>query len=234
MAYEQSPEASRETLWRLPELPTVPTLEGYHVADDPRIVEATLRAGLPLDRGIDVSPSDDLQASGLYFSDVPQIWAGRSRNKWNFADHLTAEQRAAIAQAILRESRFTDAGYLTDSEQELACKYVERFIESGRIVYLQFLAEQPYNFPSWKPGFLAQFGIVNYQTPNVVPVKVQGTFADISNTQISPELIVALKLSGHDGAIVHTSMAFLPQAVVWNNRAIVQFGDYAPNSYQEH
>lgn len=103
---------------------------------------------------------------------------------------------------------------------------MERFTESGRTVYLQFLAEQPYNFPSWKPGFLAQFGIVNYELPHVVPVKVQGTFADVSSTRISPELIIALKLSGHDGAFVRASIAFQSQAVVWNNSAIVQFGDY--------
>ncbi len=210
----------------MPELPTVPTLEGYHVTDDPRIVAATLRAGLPLDRCIDVSPSDDLRASGLYFSDAPQVWVGRSRNKWNFADHLTAEQRAAIAQAMLRNGRLTDAGYVTDSERERAYTYLQRFTETGRTVYLQFLAEQPYNFASWKPGFLEPLGIINSEVPYVVPVKVQGTFADVSSVRISPELIIALKLSGHDGAFVHASMAFQSQAVVWNNRAIAQFGDY--------
>lgn len=211
----------------MPNLPTATELKGYHVTDDSRIVAATLHAGLPLDRGVDVSPSDDLQASGLYFSDVPQLWAGRARNKWNFAEHLTVEQRGAIAQAIMHDSRFTDPGYLTVSEQERATTWVERFIETGGTVYLQFLAEQPYNFPSWKPGFLARFGIVNYETPQVVPVRVQGTFADVSSARISPELIIALKLSGHDGAYICASMAFLPQAVVWNNHAVVQFGDYA-------
>jgi hypothetical protein len=230
MSYERLQEQARgETLWSLPELPTVAELGGYHVTDDPQEVLTALRAGIPLDRGIDISPSDDLQASGLYFSEHPQLWVGRSTNKWRFAEHLTAEQRGAIAQAMQQDSRFAETWYLTDSERARAVKWLERFTESGNAVYLQFLAEQPYNFPSWKPGFLSQFGVINNEVPHVLPVKVAGSFADVSSARISPKLIVALKQSGHDGAFINGSIAFLPQAVVWNNRAIVQFGDYIPN-----
>ncbi len=213
------------------ELPTVTELQGYHITDDPQVVLAALHAGIPLDRGYDVSPTDDLQASGLYFSEAPQLWVGRAANKWRFVERLTEEQRGCIARTMLQDSRYTGEWYLTSSEKERAARWLERFIESGNVVYLHFLAEQPYNFQSWKPSFLAQFGIVNNETPHEVPVKVQGLFADVSSARISPELIVALKQRGHDGAFIQASIAFLPQAVVWNNRAVVKFGDYQPNNY---
>ena len=229
MAYEMSPEQVSGELQRGSlELPTVPELRGYHVTDDPEIVLTTLRAGTPLDRGYDISPSDDLLASGLYFSEAPQLWVGRSPNKWRFVERLAAEQRGQIVQAILQDSRFTGDWYLTGYEKERAARWLERFTESGQVVYLQFLAEQPYNFHSWKPSFLAPFGIVNNDTPYHVPVRVQGSFADLRRARISSELIIALKRGGHDGAFVHASIALLPQAVVWHNRAIIQFGDYTP------
>jgi hypothetical protein len=186
--------------------------------------------GLPLDRGVDTLPHADLRASGLYFSEAPNLWVGRSANKWNFVGSLTPEQRSAISQEMLKDNRFTGGWYLTDSERERAATWLERFTETGLAVYLQLLSEQPYNFPSWRPRFLEPLGISNTEVPHVVPVKVQGSFADISNVAISQDLIIALKLAGHDGAFIRSSMAFLPQAVVWNNSAVVQFGDYMPDT----
>jgi hypothetical protein len=220
---------SRETRRSL-ELSTMTELQGYHITDDPQVVLTALHAGIPLDRGYDVSPTDDLLASGLYFSEAPQLWVGRAANKWRFVERLTMEQRGCIAQTMLRDSRFTGERYLTTSEKERAARWLERFIQSGNVVYLHFLAGQPYNFQSWKPGFLAQFGLTNNETPHEVPVQVQGLFADVSSARISPELIIALKQSGHDGAFIRASIAFLPQAVVWNNGAVVQFGEYQPNN----
>lgn len=85
------------------------------------------------------------------------------------------------------------------------------------------IAIQPYNFATWKPGFLAQLGMVNYELPAVVPVKVQSRLADVSNVHISANRMIARKLRGYDGAYVNGSMAFASQAVVWSNRTIVQF-----------
>jgi len=212
------------------ELPTVPELRGYHVTDDPKAVLTALRAGTPLDRGYDIAPHADLLASGLYFSGAPQLWVGRSANKWRFVDRLAADQRGQIAQAIRQDSRFTGDWYLTDHEKERAARWLERFMESGSAVYLQFLAEQPYNIHSWKPSFLAQFGLTNNDTPHHVPVQARGLFADVTSARLSDELVISLKQGGFDGAFVRGSIAFLPQAVVWYNRAVVQFGEYQANS----
>ena len=97
-------------------------------------------------------------------------------------------------------------------------------------MYLQFLAAQPYNVQSWKPAFLAQFGLTNPDTPHAVPVQVQGLFADVSSARLSAELVVSLKQGGYDGAFVHASIPFLPQAVVRHNRAVVQLGEYIPTN----
>jgi len=212
------------------ELPTVPELRGYHVTDDPQPVLAALRAGTPLDRGYDIAPHADLLASGLYISEAPQLWVGRSANKWKFAEALTQDQRGQIAQAIRQDSRFTGDWYLTEYEKERAARWLDRFMESGSAVYLQSLAEQPYNFHSWKPSFLAQFGLTNNDTPHHVPVHAQGLFADVTSARLSDELFISLKRGGYDGAFVHGSIAFLPQAVVWHNRAVVQFGEYQRDS----
>lgn len=213
------PRRSFETL-------SVPNLQGFHVADDPQPVLDALRNGTPLDRGQDTTNHDDLLASGLYFSEAPNIWMGRASNKWKFADSLSEQQRGSIVQAITQDQRFTGGWYLTDSEKERAHTWLERFTESGNAVYLQFLADQPYNFASWKPDFLKQFEVVNQELPQVVPVEVRGLFADVTSAQISHSLMTDLKYGGYDGAFVKGSIAFSPQAVVWHNSAVVRFGEY--------
>ena len=206
--------------------PTVPELSGYHVTDNPQTVLSALYAGIPLDRGYDISPFDDLRASGLYFSEAPQLWEGRAVNKWKFANQLTADQRAQITTTMMQDCRFTGEWYLTEAEKERAKQYAARFTEKGNVAYLTFLAEQPYNFASWKPGFLSQFGITNDLTPHHVPVHVSGLFADLTNERISDNLIVSLKQEGYNGAFIRYNMAYLPQAVVWHNSAVMQFGEY--------
>lgn len=201
-------------------------LQGYHVTDNPQPVLDALRAGIPLDRGCDVSSYDDLLASGLYFSEAPHLWTGRASNKWKFTESLSEQQRNSISQAILQDSRFVGGWYLTDYEKELAAIWLNRFTESGNAVYLQFLADQPYNFASWKPDFLKQFDVVNRDLPQVVPVRARGWFADVSSAPISNDLIMDLKYGGYDGVFVRGSIAFLPQAVVWHNEAVVRFGEY--------
>jgi hypothetical protein len=88
-------------------------IRGFHITDDARIVTKALRQGLLLDRGQDVCLSDDLFASGLYFSQAPQLWVGRSAHKWDFVERLTPKQRAAIAETIRNDNRFEGGGYLT-------------------------------------------------------------------------------------------------------------------------
>lgn len=208
-----------------PEFSSVPTLTGFHVTDDPSVVLNALRSGTPLDRGVDVSPHDDLLASGLYLSEYPKLWMGRASNKWHFTESLSEQQRGSIAQAILQDSKFAGGWYLTDSEKERASRWLDSFTETGNAVYLQFLADQPYNFASWKPEFLEQFAVVNNRLPQVVPVQAQGLFANITNARISASLITDLKRS-YDGAFIRGSIAFVDQSVVWNNAAVKQFGEY--------
>jgi len=226
---------SRENAPRFdsPELPTVPHLEGYHVTDDPQPVFDALRTGAPIDRGRDTTPHDDLLASGLYFSEFPKAWMGRASNKWRFTESLDETQRTDIARAILQDSRFKGGWYLTESEKERAVRWLDNFTESGNAVYLQFLADQPYNFASWRSEFLEQFGAVNEKLPQVVPVLARGLFADITRARISSELIVGLKYSGFDGVFVRGSIAFVDQSVVWNNGAVVQFGEYLGRPTEE-
>ncbi|SRR5579871_281088 len=179
MAYDRLPDhAPGETLWTLPELPTVAELTGHHVTDDPRQVVAALQGGVPLDRGrgIDEAAIEDLKANGLYISPYANLWMGRSERKWNFAPRLTPAERTAIAEAMLRQGRLTDPGYLTDWERGQVLRHLERFTEGGDVDSLRELARQPYNFASWKPSFLAPLGIMNDELPYIVPVRAAGTF----------------------------------------------------------
>lgn len=217
---------SYEHPYRSPELPSVPELHGYHVTDDPQQVLDALCNGVPLDRGQDTTTHGDLLASGLYFSEYPKLWMGRASHKWHFTKSLSEHQRVSISQAILQDSKFSGGWYLTHSEKERAARWLERFTESGEAVYLQFLANQPYNFASWKPEFLEQFEAVNSRPPQVISVQTRGVFANITSAHISAELVTGLKQSGYDGAFVVGSIAFLDQSVVWNNSAVVRFGEY--------
>jgi hypothetical protein len=209
------------------EIPIVTSLQGFHVTDDPTIVTSALSQGVPLDRGQDVSHFDDLLACGLYFSSAPQLWTGRAGRKWDFVSHLTEEQRVRIAEVVRNDRRSSDPGYLTSSEMEQVARYVQQFEETGNRVYLELLAGQPFNFHVWKQSFLSPLGIVNERLPHQILVEVEGTFADITNMRsISADHVRTLKHTGYDGMFVSASMALLPQAVVWNNSAVVRCGDY--------
>lgn len=207
-------------------IPIRTQLQGYHVTDNPTRIEGVLARGESL-----IDPTDnrfhDLRTPGLYISDAPQLWTGRSEQIWNFTKNLSVEKRQAIAHAVLQQSMFTDERglYLTPDEQERARSYMQRYSETGNDFYLAFIAGQPYNIKVWKQAFLEPLGIA-YTPLQMIAVEAKGYFADLSNVQITETLIEKLKKEGYDGAYVTSSMAYLPQAVIWENEAIVKCGNY--------
>jgi hypothetical protein len=215
----------RRAVQKFENIPVVLALAGYHVTDDPQKIITTLQTGQPLDRG-EEGRQHDLQTGGFYFSEAPQLWSGRSTAIWDFAKTVTSQQREALAQAVLTDERITGDWYLTESEQDRARRYIQQYSESGNVVYLHFLAEQPFNMQTWQPSFLEKIGIPAAKPLQYIEVVAEGTFADLSNVQVTRQLLSDLKAAGYDGACVTSTMAYVPQSVVWNNRAIVQCGTY--------
>src|SRR5690348_868991 len=107
MSQEHWQPDRREGHWSLKEvqrferIPVVSHLAGYHVTDDPQSIITALERGDPLDRG-EEDGFHDLQTDGLYFSEAPQIWMGRSARKWDFTKTLTQDQQEQIATAVLQ------------------------------------------------------------------------------------------------------------------------------------
>ena len=198
-----------------------------HLTDNPEPVIEGLRGGRSISEtreGGDIGP-------GLYASAAPQLWTGRSRNKWDFLQRLDQPKRQELADAIgkkLLQQR--QDGYNTQAEFDYAMRDLDQWVETGLAPEpVADLATQPFNIAFWKPEFLDPLGIQAGKQPLEIPMELEGRFARLKRTP-SPEEVEGLKQSGFDGAFFSGGISEPPQIVVWNNNAVVRFGDYTKPS----
>ena len=203
-------------------------LSCVHVTDDPSPVIEALEKGEPLTETYERAVKGRMAelGPGLYCSNAPELWMGRSRRKWEFAQNLTREQRERLAEAVLNHPHMTWPDYLTESEKEILRRDLQNFVETGHVGYLVEAANQPYNIPVWKPEFLRPLGIEPGPQPQSVPVEAEGPIVRV-HAPISREVAEALQRAGVKGACDPGSfMGNYPQCVIWSNEAIRRFGDY--------
>ena len=204
------------------------TILAQHVTDNPHPVVAILQSATGdlasgrTERELwgDIGP-------GLYASDAPQIWMGRSTAKWAFLSRLDDEEKMRLVEEIRKESQLHDPGYLTPSEMEHAHRLLDG-VERGTHdpgVLLQ-LASQPYNILFWRPSFLAKIGISPGPQPEIVPVVLQGRYAEMERSRMPEDLYGSLRQHGIDGAYTRSGFAHDPQVVTWDKRAIVAFNGW--------
>lgn len=201
---------------------------GIHLTDNPDKAVAAIKSGNVEggrgDKFGDIGP-------GLYFSDVPQLWTGRSRDKWSFLESLSREQRERVAESVKAHPNFTDKGYITESERSIALRDLERWVEDPNNSYgITNLSDQPYNIRASDPSFLRPLGIEPGKQPHNVEVRIRGKLvaasAEPGLRSFTPEMIQRLKDRGYVGAFERGGMVGTPQAVVWDASAITKFGDY--------
>lgn len=198
-------------------------ITGIHVTSDvARVVKA-------LDEGdVIKTHSETFQdlGPGLYVSGTPQLWMGRAPAKWDFVETITPEERTRLVSALrerIAQDRSTQ--YITENEQETANSYIDQ-LEGGYTEAAVMLADQPYNLRWWEPSFLEPLKIKPGTQPAQIPVRLRGTFADLSGQQVTDEAITTLRKQGFDGAFQKGGMVEVPQLVVWNPKAVHQFGDW--------
>jgi len=190
---------------------------GWHVTDNPAAAAKVLRRRASLLRG----RFEDL-GPGLYFSAQPEIWIGRSRDKWSFLRKITSSQRRLLARKLYNEIlRQRISRYISESEAERAME-VSRQFEVDRDAYIVMLSNQPYNIQFWRPEYLLPLGITPGKTPAEVPVCVYGNLAELQYTPVDFDEL--RKIPHLVGAFVPNSFSTIGQTVVWKTAAIVRFG----------
>ena len=210
-------------------------LRSIHVTSDPSRLEEILRVGGDISQTRDPGLVGDLGIAGIYFSNAPQLWTGRATAKWNFLRELSQAQRTSLSESLEQEIRqLRRTRYITESEEEYGLRYIREFKErpdfTGGVVQI---ADQPFNVSFWKPDFLSRIGIEQARPPAEVPIVLRGRFADISGVPSArrADAVAALKEQGFDGALVQGHMmGDTPQGVVWNRKAIEQFGEVRPTT----
>lgn len=202
---------------------------GYHVTDSgSRVVAALEDEGRTIIDGY-TGPENEL-GPGLYISAVPERWLNRAQRKWAFAHRLTEEQRGLVVDKIRTELDAKSPGHLSQIEIDRALRDLEG-IRTGELDpdQLRRFAEQPYNIRVWHEDWLTPLGIEPGAAPLKVEVRAKGKFADLSRSGIPDGArIRQLMDRGYDGAFINGRGAGAPQLVIWNKRAITQFGEWKP------
>lgn len=176
---------------------------------------------------------------GLYGSYVPQLWVGRSKDKWSFLNGLNPQQKRDFYNAVLSHPNAQE-GYITARERG----YLERDMNywlNGELGNgaIGIYADQPYNIRSWEPKFLKPLGIDPGKQPSTLPITLRGRFAEMKS-YLLPEDMAELKEMGIDGAYhTGTDWGTIGQLVVWNKEAVVGVGNVsvyeareAPSEYK--
>jgi len=208
-------------------MPDTDVLWGIHVTSDPSPVYRALERGLDISRTRARGKVGDLGSAGLYFSQAPQIWAGRAEGKCEFLKTLGELQRIEISRKLEKELRYQrHIRYISEYELESALRDLGHFEEDGYPDWITRLAGQPYNIRFWEQEWLEPLGIRQKRPPVYVEVEAEGLFADLTDERVTPGLIRRLKRTGYDGAFNRGSISYYPQSVVWNTDAIVRFGDW--------
>ncbi len=210
-------------------VPMVTTIIATHVTSNPDNVIKVLKSGANIGETRAEGLVGDLGTSGLYFSETPQLWVGRATAKYDFLNTLNPSQKNKLIDKILsRIAEEKNTGYIANFEYEIAVRDLG-YIKSGdyNISVLAQYAGQPYNIRFWEQSFLNDIGAKQAKPPIVVPIKLEGKFADVSAYRGNlSELMEKLKAERYDGAFLKGDIAREPQGVVWNNQAIKQFGEY--------
>ena len=200
-------------------------LHAVHVTDDPSGVVNALKSGSLT--AYNANQHEDL-GPGLYGSSVPHYWRGRSGQRWNFLDRISKQQVDQLADhAHERLTSQVKSGYNSESEARTHFTTLQ-MVKSGKYppTSLKFLGDQPINIDLANPDTLRKHGIQPGATPNDVPIKAQGKFAELRRGSLTPEDQDLLRQHGFHGAIVSGGMHGSPQVVIWDHNAIKQFGDY--------
>ena len=234
----------RERLWGIAEIKEGRNyLVTKHVTDDPQNVILTLTRGENIAEG---RIHEDL-GGGLYASDMPEYWMGRSLRRYDILKTLDYDQRLAMTQAIRKEKVEEEfPGYLSLSERNYLEERLEEWVETGNNGLWYIFANQPFNVQIEE---LVQN--VLHQKPyqaHVVEMRLAGKFFDLTETSklldlkisvyvnqkfpqgimLSPKAMysVYLRDMGYDGMFTRMGFNKNPEIVVWNNSAIMQFGSW--------
>lgn len=195
----------------------------YHVTDDPAGVLRLLarRADVvasygPKGRHAELGP-------GLYLSDFPRFWSGRSSRKWAFLDDLGPSRLGALLDALDAEVRKLEGDrYIAHWEADRALATLGR-VRAGVLPpsILTEIASQPFNVPFWRAKFLGPLGIAASPEPGLVEVTLAGRFAELQSSHPPHALLRTLRRAGLQGAYTPAGMATNPELVLWDPRAVL-------------
>ena len=197
-------------------------LTSWHVTDHPHQVLYQLRRHGRIVAGYGPRGQSAELGPGLYFSDAPQLWVGRARNKWDFLTALSDAQLQRLCHRLrqqIMEQRQTR--YITESERDSALRTLDNVEHDRYFAPLVRLADQPYNIRFWQPQYLAALHIPAGSQPQVIEAQLVGTFADLTGSHPDPKLLRALRHAGVAGAFIRHGMAEVGQMVLWEPRAVI-------------
>ncbi|MDP3766906.1 MAG: hypothetical protein Q8S13_02730 [Dehalococcoidia bacterium] len=201
-----------------------------HVTDDESPVVEALKRGVPIARS--GGDRGDI-GGGLYCSDNPALWMGRSHGKWAFLERLSRGERARLVRAILSSWQFKDRGYLTRHEKERAKRDLLRYVENPDHKYaVIYASDQPYNVRSWETKFLTALGIAPGRAPKQVEMRVRGRFAKVNRGGITEDTVAELRGAGAAGAFAPGDFVNPPQLVAWDNDAVRKFGPFDRDAHR--
>lgn len=201
------------------------SMQGFHVTDNPGIVKGVLASGGSLRSADRWHPE---LGTGLYISDAPQYWSGRSTSKWDFLKNLDDQQKTRLLDELTKEVDELNVGKrLTENEYEMGTRHIGH-VREGRLppgILVGALANQPFNIRFSEPGYLAKLGIPAAKQPDIVPVKAKGLFAEM-NRHLHDEEAQALLDAGVQGAFTRSGWSTNPEMVIWDANAVREFGDW--------
>lgn len=231
-------------------------LAAYHVTDDPERVIRMLRSTSVLTEQTTV---DDL-GSGFYVSGVPEYWRVRSREKWDFAKNLHRAQRQALVNVILSDPNYRKGGgYLADFEVDYLNRDLKLFVETGDVNVLASTGSQPYNVEI-TADIARTAGVPVPKKPGMVKIKLQGKFINAEGLYFNPEIgnrarnwagspegrkklaqwFIAttpknivnawMRSQGYSGAFTKSGFSTNPEMVIWDRKAIIDFGIPEPRT----
>lgn len=202
-------------------------LVAYHVTDNPKEPIAVLQQPKKLTATYKYSGRGRYAelGPGLYVSAAPELWACRSQGKYDFLKTLSPEDKEKLYQAMMADllQKIEPPAYLSRGEFESAQRDLRSWISQSdnpeAYHFIIHLGGQPYNIPFWKPDFLQRIGIKGAKPPQMLKVKLQGKFVDLSGNYGHISLWRPYLMQGYDGAFVRSD----PQMVVWRKEAIKDF-----------
>lgn len=200
-------------------------MQGFHVTDNPGVVKDVLASGGSLRSADRWHPE---LGTGLYISDAPQYWSGRSAKKWDFLKNLDDQQKTRLLDHLTKEVDDLNANKrLTESEYNYGTRDIG-YVKSGKLppdILVGTLANQPFNIRFSDPSYLEKLGIPSSKQPDIVPVKAKGLFAELKSHLHNDEA-QALLDAGVQGGFTRSGWSTNPEMVIWDANAVREFGDW--------